>query len=149
MAEHSTLTGSNLHEPKGIASATAGQVYVADGAASGDMRVINEVLNVKIDDIAGTTTHYVAIPNGGTITSVYSIVDGTVDVETDVTVTNIGTGAVGTLVVATAGAAGDVDNIASLSNTTVAAGGSISVVSDGASTTSASMVISIAISRTA
>jgi hypothetical protein len=32
---HSTLTGSNLHESKGIASAAAGTVYVANGAGSG------------------------------------------------------------------------------------------------------------------
>ena len=32
---HSTLTGADLHEPKGAAAATAGQVYTADGAASG------------------------------------------------------------------------------------------------------------------
>lgn len=32
---HSALTGSNLHEPKGIATAAAGTVYIADGAASG------------------------------------------------------------------------------------------------------------------
>lgn len=35
MAEHNTLTGSSLHEPKGASSAVAGQVYVADGAGSG------------------------------------------------------------------------------------------------------------------
>lgn len=35
MAEHSALTGSELHEPKGVAAATAGQVYEADGAGSG------------------------------------------------------------------------------------------------------------------
>ena len=33
--QHSALTGAELHEPKGAAAATAGQVYVADGAASG------------------------------------------------------------------------------------------------------------------
>lgn len=32
---HSTLTGSDLHEPKGIASATAGQVYISNGSGSG------------------------------------------------------------------------------------------------------------------
>jgi hypothetical protein len=32
---HSSLTGANLHEPKGVASATSGQVYVANGAGSG------------------------------------------------------------------------------------------------------------------
>ena len=32
---HSALTGSDLHEPKGADTATAGQVYVSDGAGSG------------------------------------------------------------------------------------------------------------------
>lgn len=32
---HASLTGANLHEPKGAAAASAGEVYVADGAASG------------------------------------------------------------------------------------------------------------------
>ena len=35
MAQHSELTGTDLHEPKGVASATSGQVYVADGEGSG------------------------------------------------------------------------------------------------------------------
>jgi hypothetical protein len=33
---HNQLTGADLHEPKGVATATAGQVYVADGLGSGD-----------------------------------------------------------------------------------------------------------------
>jgi len=32
---HSGLTGANLHEPKGVAAAVSGTVYVANGAASG------------------------------------------------------------------------------------------------------------------
>lgn len=32
---HSTLTGTDLHEPKGAASATINKVYVSDGAGSG------------------------------------------------------------------------------------------------------------------
>lgn len=35
MAEHNTLTGSQLHEPKGVATATSGQVYTANGSGSG------------------------------------------------------------------------------------------------------------------
>jgi hypothetical protein len=35
MATHSSLTGADLHEPKGVASAAANQVYVSDGAGSG------------------------------------------------------------------------------------------------------------------
>jgi len=33
--EHSTLTGSALHEPKGVAAAVAGTVYTANGSGSG------------------------------------------------------------------------------------------------------------------
>jgi len=35
MAEHNTLTGSQLHEPKGVESAAAGLVYVSDSGTSG------------------------------------------------------------------------------------------------------------------
>lgn len=35
MAEHNTLTDPELHEPKGVAAANSGEVYIADGAASG------------------------------------------------------------------------------------------------------------------
>ena len=33
--QHSTLAGSEIHEPKGIASAPAGYSYISDGAGSG------------------------------------------------------------------------------------------------------------------
>lgn len=33
---HVNIADADRHEPKGISTATAGQVYVADGAASGD-----------------------------------------------------------------------------------------------------------------
>lgn len=35
MAEHSTLTGASLHECKGVASATSGQIQIATGSGSG------------------------------------------------------------------------------------------------------------------
>lgn len=35
MPAHNTITDPNLHEPKGIAAATVGQVYVSDGVGSG------------------------------------------------------------------------------------------------------------------
>jgi hypothetical protein len=40
MALHSSLTGVELHEPKGVASATEGQVYISDGAGSGTWTTI-------------------------------------------------------------------------------------------------------------
>lgn len=35
MTVHKNLTGADLHEPKGVATALAGQVYVSDGTGSG------------------------------------------------------------------------------------------------------------------
>lgn len=35
MPQHNQLTGSDLHEPKGVASAAVDTVYIADGAGSG------------------------------------------------------------------------------------------------------------------
>jgi hypothetical protein len=38
--EHSTLTGSDLHEPKGVAAAAANRVYLSNGAGSGSWTTI-------------------------------------------------------------------------------------------------------------
>lgn len=38
MPEHVTITDPNIHEPKGISTALENQVYVADGAGSGEWR---------------------------------------------------------------------------------------------------------------
>lgn len=43
---HSGLTGADLHEPKGIAAATSGQVYQADGAGSGTWAALPSVTGV-------------------------------------------------------------------------------------------------------
>lgn len=38
--QHSAITDPNIHEPKGITTASSGQVYVADGGGSGDWKFI-------------------------------------------------------------------------------------------------------------
>lgn len=38
---HKNLTGVDLHEPKGVAAATSGQVYRADGAGSGSWQTLS------------------------------------------------------------------------------------------------------------
>lgn len=37
---HASLTGAELHEPKGVASATSGHVYVANGSGSGTWKAL-------------------------------------------------------------------------------------------------------------
>lgn len=36
--EHSAISDPYIHEPKGVAAASAGEVYIADGAGSGTWR---------------------------------------------------------------------------------------------------------------
>lgn len=77
--EHSTLPDAELHETKGIASATAGQILVADGAGSGTFQTNNTfapqhasaliidnstiiVIPVATDSTLHTSADYVPIP---------------------------------------------------------------------------------------
>lgn len=57
MAEHNLLTGAQLHEPKGVATAAADTVYVANGAGSG---VWTGVQNATGSAVAGS----VAVADG-------------------------------------------------------------------------------------
>lgn len=42
MPEHNTITDPDLHEPKDVAAAGSGEVYVSDGAGSGVWRALSE-----------------------------------------------------------------------------------------------------------
>jgi hypothetical protein len=55
MVAHSTLTGADLHEPKGVASANSGEVYVADGSSSGAWEKLSAD-NVLVSDPNGVFT---------------------------------------------------------------------------------------------
>jgi hypothetical protein len=71
MALHKDLTGAELHEPKGADTASAGDVYVANGSGSGtwenrysDVIALNEYwLTGQMDDISTPTSHvYFTVP---------------------------------------------------------------------------------------
>lgn len=56
MAEHNTLTGASLHEPKGASTAIAGEIYIADGVGSGSFAALpntiaTEVIVASLDDL--------------------------------------------------------------------------------------------------
>lgn len=48
MANHADLTDPELHEPKGAAAATAGQIYVANGAGGGSFTKQTEKITAAI-----------------------------------------------------------------------------------------------------
>lgn len=73
--EHSTLTGADLHEPKGIAAAIADRVYVSNGSGSGSWTTVPDAAisdaakifskqYVTLSDTVGSGTS-----GGGSLTS--------------------------------------------------------------------------------
>jgi len=58
---HSSLTGSDLHEPKGVASASAGKVYISLGTGTGHWDHYNNFVNgyIAFDSVTPAATHSV------------------------------------------------------------------------------------------
>lgn len=84
---HKNLTGTELHEPKGAASASVGTTYIADGAGSGTWTdPLSPISNlntfdivVKIDDISTASDHaIITIPRNCTLTAVRSVLSGAI-----------------------------------------------------------------------
>ena len=148
---HSTLTGADLHEPKGAALATAGQVYVADGSGSGDWTIrSNDVLSGYITDISTAGSVYVPIPNAGTVTKVVTVLEGAIGTaDAVITVYDDAAASMGTITVAfTGSAAGDVDTLSPTSNNTVTDNTFIRIATSGASTNTIRLWYSISVVRT-
>lgn len=70
---HRDLTGVALHEPKGTAAATAGQVFVADGAGSGAYdNVANPAGTVIMFATDGVPTGYLECDGSSISTTTYA-----------------------------------------------------------------------------
>jgi len=161
MAEHNTLTGSSLHEPKGIDSAgtsDAGKVLTpsSSSAGTGELRKLayTEItsrkmyLTKELIDISTTGETYIAVPAGGTVTGAWSVLHGAITGSDAVlTLKPNGTAATdGTITVAQSGsAAGDVDSCTPSANNTVSQGDYIEVETDGASTNAVRVTVTIEI----
>lgn len=154
MVLHSALTGGDLHEPKGIASATSGQEYIADGAASGAWTtVFNRNKGTFTDhytDISTAQNLYFVSPFACTITKITTVLSGAITAaDSIITITKTGGGSLGTITVANSGSAeGDVDSLTPVSNNTLTANQWIKLANDGASSTAASCHVTVEYTRT-
>ena len=137
MAEHSSLTGADLHEPKGVASAASGKVYVANGSGSGNWRNQTMFLQERIDDVSNLGGELIAVPYAGTVTKIVIVVQGTVDVDTVLTATNAAGSSMGTATLLSANPDESVYTITPASNNTIADNSFMAIGSNGASTTAA------------
>jgi hypothetical protein len=145
MPLHSALTGTDLHEPKGVAAAATGKVYLSNGAGSGSWVVPPFTVSGVIDDVSTASTIYLPIPYAGTVTKVVTVLAGSLTTaNATVTVRNAAAASMGTLTITQSGsAAGDIDVLNPVSNNTVTNDSRISVETDGASDTTRKLFVTV------
>ena len=148
---HSALSDPYLHEPKGASTATAGDVYVADGAGSGtweDHR--RSVFNIHIHDISVVASIYLPIPFGGTVSRVTSCIEGAIaGSDLALTLKNSSAATMGTVTVTQAGsAAGDVDFTNPTTNNTVSDNDYILIEGNGGPSSHVDCILSIVVEHT-
>lgn len=159
MPTHASLTGANLHEPKGAASASLDTVYVADGSGSGSWVKIDTAnldtsalfntnkifFTVVLTDVSTASSVYLAVPRAGVLNKVTSCLQGVIaGADSVVTVSNNGAATIGTFTVAYSGsAAGDIDTLTASANNTFTAGTYIKITTDGGSTNTIAIIMTL------
>ena len=163
MPTHASLTGANLHEPKGADSASVDTVYVSDGAGSGSWSKIDSsnldatsIKNTNLDqlgtlfiDIGTVSTQYIVIPFACTVTAVYSVVQTSpTSSNTVITFNNNGGSSMGTITITAADPAGTVDSLVPVTNNTFTAGQILQMVTDGGAANNPNAYIVFHLTRT-
>ena len=149
MADHASLTDPNLHEPKGVAGANAGEVYVADGSGSGSWSSRQYTIYGVIADVSTAETVYVPIPMSGNVVQVTTVLENAItSLDATITIRDNASNSMGTITITQSGsAAGDVDNITSLTNDDVGDADYITIETDGGSTTASRLWFTVVIER--
>ncbi len=145
MPLHSALTDPELHEPKGVAAASAGEVYLSDGLGSGSWVVPPYTISGVIDDVSTASTIYLPVPYAGTVTKVVTVLAGSITTANGtVTVRNAAAASMGTLTITQSGsAAGDIDTLSPVSNNTVTNDSRIQIDTDGACDTTRKLFVTV------
>jgi hypothetical protein len=150
MAHHKDLTGTDLHEPKGVATASSGQVYVANGSGSGawtDRPSVGYALTRAIADVSTPGDVYVSVPFAGTIAFITGVLEaGTTVADSLVTFKINGVSVdTSTLTVTSGSAAGAQFNSTPTGHNAVVAGDVIKITTDGGSTSTAPFIVTVLI----
>jgi hypothetical protein len=115
------------------------------------MRTLNDYfLTAKVTDISTAGSTFVAVPDVGNIVKIYtSIKNAITSADAEITFEIGGTAVTnGAITVTQAGsAAGDVDSSTPSAANRVEEGGSIEIISDGASATACEMIVTFVIRR--
>ena len=149
---HATLTDPELHEPKGVAAASAGQISVADGAGSQAWTTINNkdlvFVHADIDNVSTAASFWVVPGIAGDITKIHTVIDGALasadaGLSFEIAGTPITGG--GITITQSGSAAGDVDSATPTAANTITADQAIEMITDGASTSNVKATVTFTI----
>lgn len=146
MAEHKDLTGTDLHECKGAATAAAGTLLQASGSGTATFTDVLATLKAsnyitlvtRIPDISTAQSVFVASPLAGRVEQIYVTLHGAITVANSIVTAELaGVPMTGlSITITQAGsAAGSVFSGTPSAANTVAAGQAIEIITDGGSTT--------------
>jgi hypothetical protein len=153
MATHASLTGAELHEPKGVEGASVDTVYVANGSGSGVWQKVGasqlnassvfnvnkDFITVQLADVSAPSAVLVPITRACTLTKITSVINNAITgADSVISVTKTGGSSLGTFTIANSGSAeGTIDELTPVSNNTLVAGNWVKIATDGASSTTA------------
>lgn len=163
MPTHSSLTGSELHENKGVASAADNTVASATSSAT-VWRKVNAnmiddtsifttnqmVLQAVIDDVSTAATVYIPIPFDCTVTKVLTVLHSAINTaDSTINVKNAAGTSMGTITIPYSGsAAGDIGSLNPSSDNTFTADSKMSIETDGGSTGTSKLFITVVVTVT-
>ena len=152
MAQHSALTGSELHEPKGADSADIYTVYASDGAGSGNWRKAGTYfLLARIDDLSTADTIYIPVPIAcNLIKATITIANAITSADAIISFTDKDSNSMGNVTITQSGsAAGDTVAFTPSGNNDLAAADWFTIETDGGSSTSCEVYIALEFGVTA
>ncbi len=159
MTAHSTLTGADLHEPKGVESASSGTVYVANGSGSGSWSTIDSSnLNsssikninkgkvyVTFPDISTAGSIFVPVSSNLRVDKITATLQGPLTTADNIITVYNGAGvSMGNMTIYAGGsAAGDLVSLTPASNNTLSANQNLKFTTNGASDGAYSVIICV------
>jgi hypothetical protein len=135
MPEHSVISDPDIHEPKGISTATIGEVYVADGLGGGTWKKPEFYLTHQITDASMALSTFILSPLAGTITKIALVVDQAFSADQTIDLEIGGVPVVGGAItlISAGSAAGDIYTSNVTAANTVTANQAIEIINSGGS----------------
>lgn len=150
--EHRNIPDPERHEPKGISTASAGQVYRSNGAASGAWKDDLLIISGTIADVSEASSIIIPIPVDCTIVSFKAVLSGPITAaNANITVTRGGGATVASFIIPYSGSAeGTTVNATPSGNTAFLADthNYLKIATDGGSTDEASLSVTIKVKVT-